>query len=93
MELNELVKLKSRFVSRVVCNELILVPLAGSIAQMSEMFTLNATARFIWENVTETTTVEEMVDLLTDQFEIDSVTSRNDILAFINKINSLLLKK
>lgn len=93
MELKELFKLKSRFVSRVVGNDLILVPLTGHIAQMSEMFTLNNTARFIWENTSEDSTEESMVQLLTDEFEIDADTASGDVKKFLEQIVKLLSKR
>ena len=93
MVLHELSTLKSRFVSREVGNELILVPLTGSIAQMSEMFTLNATARFIWENISNDITEDKMVDLMTDYFEIDRETALKDVQNFSVKLSELLIKK
>jgi hypothetical protein len=93
MELKELFKLKSRFVSRVVGNDLILVPLTGHIAQMSEMFTLNNTARFIWENTSEESTEESMVQLLTDEFDIDADTASGDVKKFLQQIDNLLSKR
>ncbi len=93
MELKDLFKLKSRFVSRVVGKDLILVPLTGHIAQMSEMFTLNNTARFIWENTLEESSEELMVQLLTDEFDIDVDTASEDIRKFLKQIDNLLSKK
>ena len=93
MVLNELSTLKSRFVSREVGNDLILVPLTGSIAQMSEMFTLNTTARFIWENISNDITEDKMVDLMTDYFDIDRETALKDVQMFSEKLTELLIKK
>jgi hypothetical protein len=93
MELKDLFTLKSRFVSRVVGNDLILVPLTGHIAQMSEMFTLNNTARFIWEHATEEIDEESMVQLLTDEFDIDAGTATGDVKKFLQQINNLLSKR
>ena len=90
MKLQQLFEMKSKFVARAVGNELILVPLTGNVAQMNELFTLNETAKFIWENIKENTTVEELETLMTDAFDIDNQTAKNDIENFILKLASTL---
>ncbi|MDD4969013.1 MAG: PqqD family protein [Paludibacter sp.] len=80
--------MKSKFVAREVGNEMILVPLSGNVAQMNELFTLNETARFIWENATETNTIRDIENLMTEQFDIDPVTAKKDIEQFMSKLES-----
>ena len=92
MDLKRLVELKTKFVAREVGNELILVPLADNVAKMSELFTMNETARFIWENSTETMTNDELVQLMTDTFTIDKVTASKDITVFLNHVETLFRK-
>jgi len=93
MEIQTLYQLKSKFVAREVGNELILVPLTGNVAQMSELFTLNETAKFIWENSTEKTTVEDMENALTETFAIDRETARKDIENFLRQMEIMFIKK
>lgn len=92
MNIQTLYNLKSKFVSREVGNELILVPLVDNVAKMSELFTLNETAKFIWENSKEEMTIEDMEILMTDSFNIDKETARKDITAFLNHMESLFKK-
>jgi len=92
MDLKRLVELKTKFVAREVGNELILVPLADNVAKMSELFTMNETARFIWENSTEKITKDELVKLMTDTFNIDKVTASKDITLFLNHVETLFKK-
>lgn len=88
MDIKNLAELKSRFVAREVGNEMILVPLTNNVAQMSELFTLNETARFIWENSNPNITIEELTELMTNSFDIDNVTAEKDINNFLNHIES-----
>ena len=90
MNLQHLFEMKSKFVARNVGDELILVPLTGNVAQMNELFTLNETARFIWENISENSTVEDIEISMTEAFEIDNETARKDIESFILKLESVL---
>jgi hypothetical protein len=86
MELQTLYKLKTKFVAREVGNEMILVPLSGNVAQMNELFTLNETAKFIWENTNEKNTLTDIENLMTEQFDIDPETARKDIGQFMNRL-------
>ena len=90
MDLQTLYKLKTKFVAREVGNEMILVPLSGSVAQMNELFTMNETAKFIWENTNEKTTITDIENLMTETFIIDSETARKDIEFFMKKLESIL---
>ena len=92
MDIQTLFNIKSKFVAREVGNELILVPLTGNVAQMSELFTMNETAKFIWENITETTTVEDIETSMTDTFDIDAETARKDIENFLLRMEKLFAK-
>jgi hypothetical protein len=84
--------MKSKFVAREVGNELIIVPLTGNVAQMSELFTLNETAKFLWENISENASNEDIAKLLTYEFEVDAETARQDVAAFLANMDVLLKK-
>ncbi|NDP21249.1 MAG: PqqD family protein [Paludibacter sp.] len=90
MHIQTLYKIKSRFVTREVGNELIIVPLSGNVAQMNELFTLNETGKFIWECLDEKNTFDDIVALLTEEFDIDENTARTDVELFLKKIENLL---
>ena len=92
MDLKKLVEIKSKFVAREVGTELILVPLVNNVAKMTELFTLNETAKFIWENSTETMLIEELEGLMTDTFNIDKETAGKDIGVFLNQMESFFKK-
>jgi hypothetical protein len=92
MDINALYKLKTKFVAREVGNELILVPLVDNVAKMSELFTLNETAKFIWENTTEFMTNEMLEKLMTDTFDIDKETAGKDIDVFLARLESMFEK-
>ena len=90
-ELQYFVELKTRFVARQVGNELIIVPLAGNVAQMNALFTLNETGKFIWENISAESSLDNLVDAMTGEFEIDRETAQRDIEMFLNKLKSILI--
>ena len=93
MDIQQLYRIKSKFVTRAVGNELIIVPLSGNVAQMNELFTLNETAKLIWENLDENASLESMQTLLTESFEVDKTTALKDVESFLFRMEKLLLNK
>lgn len=91
MYLSIIYKHKKKFVVRELGNELILVPITGKVAKMNEMFTMNETGKFIWENIDENTTTDDIVNLLTETFSVDETTARRDTENFIERVLAVLL--
>lgn len=92
MEIESLFQLKSKFVTREVGNELIVVPLSANVAQMNELFTLNETAKVIWENLNEGIDMSTLIQTITDTFDIDKYTAEKDIELFLRRLESMLKK-
>ena len=92
MEIESLFHLKSKFVTREVGNELIVVPLSANVAQMNELFTLNETAKVIWENLKEGTDMSALIQTITDTFDIDRHTAEKDIAVFLQTLEAMLKK-
>ena len=92
MEIESLFQLKSKFVTREVGNELIVVPLSANVAQMNELFTLNETAKVIWENLNEGIDMPTLIQTITDTFDIDKYTAEKDIAVFLQTLEAMLKK-
>lgn len=89
MDIQTLSQIKSKFVARQVAEELVIVPLSGNVAQMNELFTLNETGKFIWENVSEDITATQISELMTAEFDIDMQTAQRDIDNFLTQMDML----
>ena len=92
MEIESLFQLKSKFVTREVGNVLIVVPLSANVAQMNELFTLNETAKVIWENLNEGIDMPTLIQTIADTFDIDKYTAEKDIELFLRRLESMLKK-
>lgn len=89
MDTASLYLLKSKYVTKEIGDELVLVPLSGNVSQMNELFTMNETGRFIWENLNKNVTVEELVEKVTESFDVSEEEAEKDILLFLEKLDSL----
>jgi len=89
MDIQTLSSIKSKFVARQVAEELVIVPLSGNVAQMNELFTLNETGKFIWENISVDKTTTQISALLTSEFDIDEQTAQQDVEIFLSQMDIL----
>jgi hypothetical protein len=85
-----LMPLKSRFVTREVGDELVLVPLTGNVSQMKELFTMNGTGRIIWESISEDCTMDGLVLKIKEVFDVTDEQAKADLEAFLTKMYQLM---
>lgn len=85
-------ELKSKFVAREVGGELVVVPLTGNIAHMNELFTFNATAKFLWEELQADSTRESLVQALLDNYEVEESVAVADVNKFLARLVEMAQK-
>ena len=78
-------------VTRKTGNEYVLVPIANNIADMNSVYTLNETGAFIWEQINGKRTVEEIISILTEEYDIDNNTASEDVFSFIENMSKYLI--
>jgi len=90
MTLTEIYKKKSQFATRKVGNEMVLVPLKNNIANMTEMFTMNEVACFIWESIDGRNTENVILTSVIEAFDIDLATAEADYDSFIESLSKIM---
>lgn len=78
-------------VTRKTGNEYVLVPVANNIADMNSVYTLNETGAFIWEQINGKRNVEEIISILTEEYDIDNNTASEDVFSFIENMSKYLI--
>ena len=89
MDMENVYKLKSRFVTRRVGNEVVVVPLVNNVAQMERLFTFNETAGLLWENLSKDSTVESLKNLLLENFDVEDSVAERDVLNFLEDLKKM----
>ena len=89
--LNSVLSHSPSVVTRKTGNEYVLVPVANNIADMNSVFILNETGAFIWEQIDGKRTVEEVIELIINEYEIDIETALNDVLEFVENTEKFLV--
>lgn len=78
-------------VTRKTGVEYVLVPVANNIADMNSVYTLNETGAFIWETIDGEKNIEEIIRLVTEEYEIDPETASEDVLSFVRNMSNYLI--
>ena len=78
-------------VTRKTGNEYVLVPVTNNIADMNSVYTLNETGAFIWELIDGTRNIEEIINSVTEEYDIDHESAVEDVFSFINNMSKYLI--
>ena len=90
MELNKIYNKTSEVAFRKVSDEYILVPLSDDIADMDSLFTMNEVGAFIWEQIDGNRSISQIVENVTDEFDVENETAKKDVFTFLDEIKNFL---
>ncbi len=92
IELEIIYRHSDNVVSRQMGDEYILVPLHKNVGDMDNIYTLKETGAFIWENIDGKQTVNQIIDKITEEFNVGKAIATADILAFLRQIKNFIVK-
>lgn len=72
------------FILREVADEYLLIPTGHTTEEFNGIITLTESAAFIYEHLEEAKTFEELILMITKEYEIDEKTAMQDAYEFIN---------
>lgn len=76
-------------VSRKVADELILIPIRKSAAEVGSVYTLNETAGRIWELVDGLKTVADIREAIMDEFDVTSGEAEEDLVRLLKQLETV----
>jgi hypothetical protein len=82
-----------RIVTRKTGSEYVLVPVTNNIADMNSVYTLNESGAYIWELIDGNRNIEEIINILTEEYDIDHDTAEKDVVSFITDMSNYLIIK
>jgi hypothetical protein len=86
MELDSVYARNDRVVSRKIVDELILVPIRQSVAEMEALYTLNEVGARVYELIDGKRPVRDIVDAIVLEFEVAFETAEADVREFISQL-------
>lgn len=82
-------KLKHEFVVREIAGETILVPVGNSTLSLNGMLVLNECGKFLWEQIPEARSEEDLTRALLAEYEVDRETASRDVEEFLSGLRKL----
>ena len=91
MNMQDIYRARENLVTREIVGETIVVPISGKLADLGEVFTLNPTGAFIWQQLDGMTTLETICRQLSEEFEVDLPTSIEDVTELVTELSAATL--
>ena len=73
-------------VRRVIAGQILLVPIRGRLAQLQQMFVLDAVGDFIWSRLEGTRELEAIADEIAEAFEVRPEVALGDLREFVERL-------
>lgn len=81
--------IKKELISREIAGERFLVPVGKTVYDSHGLFILTEVGGFIWDLLPEVEDSEQIVAAVLDSYDVDEVTARADVAAFLAKLTEL----
>ncbi len=77
-------KISKEFILREIAGEYIFVPVGKTALEFNGLITINQIGVLIWEQLQKGCEIDEIIQLILDEYEIDEETATKDVNEFIN---------
>lgn len=82
-------KIKYEFVKRDIADETFLVPVGSGSAKFPGLFALTEVASFIWDQLPEAQTEEDIVDRILAEYDVTREVAAADTAEFVAKLREM----
>ncbi len=76
-------KLKEGFLLKEIAGSWVVVPVGEQVVDFQMMITLNETGAFLWENLKNEKSKEELLDALLSEYDVEKSVAETDIDEFL----------
>ncbi len=74
--------------SRKIGDEFILVPIRQNAGDLSSIYTLNEVAARVWELIDGNRTLETVLEIICEEYEVESHAAEEDIVYYLKQLES-----
>lgn len=75
-------------VARIIAGETLIVPVRGGVGDLASIYSLNELGSFLWGNLKTAKTAGELVELVLDEYRVESDVASRDVQAFLDEIKA-----
>jgi hypothetical protein len=81
-------KIKKGYILKQIGNQHIVVPVGEEAINFNGLINLNESGVMLFQALLEEKTIEALIEILKDRYEIDEQTAKEDIISFIRILES-----
>ncbi|MCX7714372.1 MAG: PqqD family protein [Clostridia bacterium] len=87
-------RIREGFVLRQIGDSYVALATGSELVDFDAMISINETGAFLWNNLLEDTTFDELIQKLCGEYDVDKQTASRDVKEFIQSLESagLLIK-
>lgn len=82
-------KVSKEFIMREIAGEYILVPVGSAVANFNGLISLNEVGKYVVELLSQERSVPELVDQITEEYDVSSETAMTDVEAFLQQLREI----
>ena len=82
-------KIKKELIKREIAGDTILVPVGKTVYDANGLFVLNELGGFLWERLPQAENVEQLCDVVLEEYEVSREEAARDIAEFLDKLRKL----
>lgn len=79
-------QIKKEFVLREIAGDYIIIPTGTTALEFNGLITVNEVGVLLWKMLQEEVSLEQLVQGVTDEYEVDAEVAREDILEFLDTL-------
>ena len=81
-------EIKKQVILRSVAGEHMLIPAGETVLEYNGIFTITESGKFLWDNIEKGADEKELVNLLVQEYGIDTDTASADVNEFIEMLRA-----
>ncbi len=79
-------KVKEGFELKEIADNYVVIPTKSNVVDFNSMIMLNEVSAFLWLQLLEDSTEQELVRALLNEYDVDKETAANDVKMFVNEL-------
>lgn len=77
-------RIDKEFVLREIAGDFVIIPTGKTVLSFNGLISVNEVGAFLWEQLQNDVTIEELVTAVLNEYEVDEATAREDIQEFLD---------
>lgn len=76
-------KIDKQFILRQIAGDYVIIPAGKTTLEFNGLITVNEQGVFLWQQLAQERTEEELVNAMLEEYEVDRATAQTDVAEFV----------